>query len=738
MANIIIDKIGFEGLEEKNGKIYYTTDKLKVYFNIDRTGTVDYTNPKVRVAIYSGSDIIGDTGFLDSSNSEKGYEGGLSTYPTGWANCTIKKYLPITSVLVELQVKIGSSKLSGQIDISTVKIYDSLSKGNKVGQLIGENIENILPLNEYEEIIKDNILPFSIKGISNQISNYSNSKYYMRDIQLIIPKIKYYSYEGFPEKCVLTAINPLNNEEEIIAQITKPSKQKNIYTLNKNYNQFYLTVEYQNAIKIYSTNLQCFSDFLNLENKININSNFIQPNKVTEFNEQEYKQIIYLQGKISIDDNEFPYQINSAHTFSLKTDTHEQTLFPSILSSGWKFDEGIDFGSKENNNITNRQVSISFSIKNYFTGQFETVNLQIKEKYFNYYENLKILPDLLKISILNSDNRVIENCLIANKEEIIKIEYDKTKIFAPHLRRFLQEDDSYDIEYELYTDRYETTDGLFSYSEPLTLSNSIITYENLYKVYNEEEHYENEYIPSQTTLFQNLFVKVKMKQGDIILENEINPDDVQLKSIQLGRTIQPILSSCYLRENLLIFQLSEYGGDKNDTLTEFDFYKNTYSSLYRGIGEKLKLILYIENEEQKIYEYSIPNNLFWKENSNIEINLEDLEIDCSKIKQIDFYYYCFLDEEKSLFFTTEGFEIEYSSPRPNIGHRKNGFIINGTPGQSLPEDEFIQINCLNTEKCIALYSPEVDENGKNIVAKIHFKNGKIYLSGFEIGEPPTE
>ena len=101
-----------------------------------------------------------------------------------------------------------------------------------------------------------------------------------------------------------------------------------------------------------------------------------------------------------------------------------------------------------------------------------------------------------------------------------------------------------------------------------------------------------------------------------------------------------------------------------------------------------------------------------------------------------------MNKNKKLQFTIfpeEGEKyIIYSSPRPNIGHRKNGFIVNGTPGQPLPNNEFIQINCLDTTKCIALYSPEVDENGNNIVAKIHFKNGKIYLSGFELGEPPAE
>ena len=176
MADIITDKIGFEGVESKNGKLYYTTDKLKVFFNVDRTGTTSYTTPKIRVAIYSGSEIIGDTGFLSSSSSDRGYEGGTSTYPMGWANCIITNYEPITKVLVELQVQLGTAKLSKEIEISKTSIYDSLSKGNSAGQLLGEKVSEISPLDEYQEIINNNVPAFSIKGISND-SKYLNGKY---------------------------------------------------------------------------------------------------------------------------------------------------------------------------------------------------------------------------------------------------------------------------------------------------------------------------------------------------------------------------------------------------------------------------------------------------------------------------------------------------------------------------------------------------------------------------------
>lgn len=232
-------------------------------------------------------------------------------------------------------------------------------------------------------------------------------------------------------------------------------------------------------------------------------------------------------------------------------------------------------------------------------------------------------------------------------------------------------------------------------------------------------------------------------------------------------------------------QDSEYGTSEIE-ISVYPYYNNQDLKELRTIGEKIKLrysidptITMSDKAKEALGKNSLPaftfdklgnlddynklvlNNeiltdLSYAKNSKIIFELGDKKYEYpSNVLKEGEVFYPVADDFKFTSETEYNIKISYlrnsevictlsfnittaSFERPTIGHRKNGFIINGTPGQPLPKDEFIQINCLNTEKCIALYSPEVDKNGKNIVAKIHFKNGKIYLSGFELGEPPAD
>lgn len=255
-------------------------------------------------------------------------------------------------------------------------------------------------------------------------------------------------------------------------------------------------------------------------------------------------------------------------------------------------------------------------------------------------------------------------------------------------------------------------------------------------------------------------------------------DNIQLKyeyriNEQEWKTVTESSKKITISLDDIKVQDSKYGISEIE-ISVYPYYNNQDLKELRTIGEKIKLrysikptITISEITEEELGKNSLPAFIFNKlgnldnynelvldkevltdltyaKNSTIIFKLGDktYEYSSNALKEGEVFYpvtddFKFMGETEynieisclrngetictlSFNITTASFE------RPTIGHRKNGIIINGTPGQSLPEDEFIQINILEADKGIAFYVND------SRVGEIKYQDGKLHLSGFVI------
>lgn len=254
--------------------------------------------------------------------------------------------------------------------------------------------------------------------------------------------------------------------------------------------------------------------------------------------------------------------------------------------------------------------------------------------------------------------------------------------------------------------------------------------------------YANLKTDSDKTEFVMIRVKIDLQKGEeIINSNYYYPtkeiDNEQI-IFQLGRIVAPTFSTVTVENNELTYVLKDYGGDKNDLYPASYFLNEEHSSLFRN-GKEIELKYLIrtinsdnietEDDIDKLIEVqSIKDQIV--ENVPKTVLLKD-NLDTEKTNKF-IIQYVFQDDTI--------IEAEYpltsiKAIRPTVSRRKNGIIINGTPGASLQNDDFIEINALSPKKTISInYFSEEGSLIKTGTIKYDETRKVIVLKGFVIEE----
>lgn len=399
-----------------------------------------------------------------------------------------------------------------------------------------------------------------------------------------------------------------------------------------------------------------------------------------------------------------------------------------------------------------------------------TSNLKLKYTFTDYFDNSYSVElesiDFIKkeqilflsgaistIEVVDTEDQsqiYTKKPLILNPNEKIKYSIDTSKIFIPHREQFVNKIKEYPLQIKIY--------GCSSQKEQFFIDNkkkliSALDYENLTETFT--SRYDDNSI--KTTFLSLGFCFFEDGSEKETLSLIVSTDiEENLFYIRLGRIAPMKVGLCKIDGTKLAYSFIDNGGDRNDEYSYETFSNNGQlaTSLSRSGKECLKLNLFQVKENIKtqigntitleVNNYFTLDNLRYclLEKINHELDLSQFNFTKEQLKLVTliegFYYYSLDGKSNYISFTygdTDDEVITIINLRPTIGHRKNGIIINGKPGQALDPDNFIEIYGLDTTKRIIIqYLDNNEQPINNAKATIYFDpiDKKIHLKGFVI------
>ena len=387
------------------------------------------------------------------------------------------------------------------------------------------------------------------------------------------------------------------------------------------------------------------------------------------------------------------------------------------------YDETIKLNltiGKEELTVTSEKVEdfsklLDTSNNTYYLRLYVYVNMDENYKQYDYkldlYRNLKpILLDQKAFQIQVSG----ENIPILIKKEELTITFNSLYVYVP-FKRNNQNDNRPEFSVESYV----------YYSEQDNLS-----YNNIEKNKNNElnipgVHSYNVLTGSETSLDKTLFGYIF---GTCYYENnneKYKTEEQLLSTFRLGRTREFALNEIKEGKKILIrgsnitYNFKDNGGDVNSKRDSLYFLQQQYSSLYRGMEEKLVFEFYKgEEEEIGLVEIKATENEgnkfhnFFYENSLIGFDIKDYNqsFDINKLESCNEIKIKYIVNDKTIIETSISKNyFNIITTLPVLSLRKKGIIINGQPNE---QSEHAQV----------IYC----DYGQNIVFRFYNENKTTY------------
>lgn len=367
-------------------------------------------------------------------------------------------------------------------------------------------------------------------------------------------------------------------------------------------------------------------------------------------------------------------------------------------------------------NLDKYTYFLKFKVKNAFTGKDDFLTYPILKTSIDLSSSLVIENDAVSLEIGDKSNTT--NILNYNENLVIKI--NEEKIYVPDEQKLLSE---LEKEFIFYKDESKINCQYSKENKECS-----IPYSTLASLEVQETT-----VPYTKDIILDIRCKIKNN----------NEEKIATTTLRLGRTASIKVSKCFISGGFLIYQLSDWGGDKttNTNGNNFILFKSSFD---RTGNEKLTLNFKIEGVANPITitkEIADKHNFF--ENVDHSINLDNLfndeAVDTSKIIEVSgTYNYSLSGENESQTVALSDrngnstISIDNNSNNPTLSIRKNGVIINGKPGQELTKvlDEnnnpigkyYIEINALDNNDRFILKYPNGDCQFEI------FNNEGIYIS----------
>ena len=731
--DIMISNIGETG---KNS-LFYSSRILDITFGFNRDTAIvwDWIDPDLKVTLYDENNK--PISSMYSSHTKDGWytKDTNEIYRTyikdgqkaiGKVRCLLDtSFSTISKITLEAKMQTKDEGISKTYDLSKISLCQRLSLTSKLNY----NYESkIYPKTDFDSVgeiaITGDLQEKTGKNLcikSFKASEPFGFKYYGQDVS-----------SDVTAKIFVIRSATEDLEEEVVESFDISIGKINVFDFNREplwdyffKIQFYYKNKAQSKIFLL-TSLEDFSFFghlyLEAKSNIQIHAPYIKDNKT-------YSR----RGVID-------------YSFQQNTDMNNKEFWNYLTRIGFfstNMTEEVELWNKDNNSIQIKK-ELFYGMK-----EFEDV-LNITEEEVKWYifdfdfGNGLVAQSFISFS---GDEYDYEN-LIIYKEPLfipnVTISYPDTILLeGEHIEFSIESayDPNNDITYPNENSDYS-----------LSLSYNKIN--NVSKDFSEvnwgdrkidDLSYTNLKTDSDKTEFVMIRVKIDLqKNGETINSNYYYPTkEIGNEQIifQLGRIVAPTFSTVTVENNELTYVLKDYGGDKNDLYPASHFLNEIYSSLFRrGKEIELKyLIKTIDHKNNNKTEFSTIDKLI--EIQSIKNHIIEnvpktilLKNNLDTTEKTNYFIIQYVFSDNTII------EAEYplnsiKAIRPTVSRRKNGIIINGTPGASLQNDDFIEINALSPKKTISInYFSEEGSLIKTGTIKYDETRKVIILKGFVIEE----